>query len=160
MRHRFLLPYPIKIPPSSLPSRIFPSLSFWIRSTFSRSSNINNRHATLLSIDPKQSRDEDEYIAENEIKPRRLLNLPNAARDITGMKPVDSDVFVFIVLEESVLEFCQPDLEIELVVLVVLDAAWTSVCGLLAVAVEVGDVVVAEEVEAGCCAEYSWCFGF
>jgi hypothetical protein len=38
--------------------------------------------------------------------------VPDSRVDVAGVDAVDGDVFVFVVLEEAVLEFGEPDLEV------------------------------------------------
>ena len=68
------------------------------------------------------------------------------------MKAIDSDVLVSLVLKKSMLQFSQPNLEIELVVLIVVDALIASHSG---PAVEVRKVVATKKMKAGGGADYA-----
>lgn len=83
---------------------------------------------------------------------------PDTAVDVARVRAVDCDVPVFRQEQEAVLQLCEPGLVPELVVLVVLHAVDARVALL---AVEVAEAEFAEEVEAGCCADYAGfvCFG-
>lgn len=80
------------------------------------------------------------------------MDSPNAACDVTRVKAIDSDVLVLLVLKKSMLQFCQPNLEIELVVLIVVDALIASHTR---PAVEVRKVVATKEVKTGGGADYT-----
>ena len=55
--------------------------------------------------------------------------MPDTARDVAWVKAIDRDVLIMLMMEKSMLKLGQPDLEVKLVVLVVLNAFFARVAG-------------------------------
>lgn len=107
---------------------------------------MQNRQTPLLRRDRQEPR---EQLHEQDLQRRQPavfeIEVPDAGVDVARVHAVDGDVAVLRVQEEAALELGQPDLEVELVVHVVLDAVGA---GEGEGAVEVGEVELAEVVEA------------
>lgn len=150
MRHRFLFPNPAEVPSSPLSTVQANTLHLRIRTRRQTRSGMQQTQTTLLRGDSQKVTHRLQHGRDDRREERIAVHIPDATVHVARVHAVDGDVLVLWVQEESALQFREPDLEVELVVLVELDAFTDE--GALA-SVEIAQVEFAQVVEAGCCTD-------
>lgn len=157
MRHTFFLPDSVEIP-TTISCRSSPLHRPRRRGTRFRSGrNVYQSHTSLLRINTEESREHRKEPDKEPSKPKLTLNLPDTCRDEARVEAVYSNVLVLLMLQESALQFVEPYLEVQLVVLIILHAL--RACSTRD-PVEVGNIEVAQVVEARCRADHPRLLGF
>jgi hypothetical protein len=146
IRHRFRSPYPIKIPPTALPSPLR-------NGTLFRSRRPHNRKTALLGIDAE---DPDKHVRQPVGEGHRLGVLcglqrrPDPRAHVAWVDALDGDVAQGGSAGEARLQLREKGLEVQLVV---------RVGARVGCAVRVGEVKRPEELHAGCRAYDAGIFG-
>lgn len=146
VRHCLVFPDAIEVPSAATASLLASPLYPRVWTRVSTRCHVQDRQTALLRVDAEIPRQRLRDLLLQPGGPALAGHVPDARVDEARVAPVDGDVAVLGVEEQTALELGEPDLVAQLAVLVELDAADA---GVVLLAVPVLHVELAQVVEAG-----------